>query len=291
MKFLIFLISRIPLEALRSVAALIGRLMYRLAPGYRERIKENLRRAGIYSEALARQVAEQQAIQGVEAPWVWGRGRHKVLELTRGEDKTIDLIDQAIRSGRSIIFLTPHIGCYEVAPMWVAERWLKGADREFAVLYRIPRKSYLRNIVGQGRISENIVPASADLKGVRQIIRIMKHGGITGILPDQVPSNGEGLWVNFFGEPAYTMTFPMRLAKQFNAQVILARALREKGGWCIYCEPLDYQVTGDLLKDTVVMNQKLAETILKSPEQYLWSYNRYKCPQGVIKPTQNEKSS
>ena len=87
------------------------------------------------------------------------------------------------------------------------------------------------------------------------------------------------------------MTFPMRLAKQFNAQVILARALREKGGWCIYCEPLDYQVTGDLLKDTAVMNQKLAETILKSPEQYLWSYNRYKCPQGVIKPTQNEKSS
>ena len=291
MKFLIFLISCIPLETLRCIAAWIGKMMYRFAPKYRERIKENLHRAGIYSEALAREVAEQQAIQGVEAPWVWGRGRQKILQMTRGDNKSIALIDQAIKSARPIIFLTPHIGCYEVAPMWVAEHWLKGSKRQFAVLYRIPRKAYLRSIVGQGRISENIVPASADLKGVRQIIRIMKDGGITGILPDQVPSNGEGVWVDFFGEPAYTMTFPMRLAKQFNAQVIVARALREKGGWCIYCEPFDYQVTGDLQKDTAVMNQKLAETILKSPHQYLWSYNRYKCPSGVTKPTRDEKHS
>ena len=71
MKFLIFLISRIPLEALRSVAALIGRLMYRLAPGYRERIKENLRRAGIYSEALARQVAGYPRSRGALGMGAW----------------------------------------------------------------------------------------------------------------------------------------------------------------------------------------------------------------------------
>ena len=290
MEFLIYLISRLPLNLLRSLGRFVGTLIYRFDSAYRQEINKNLTRAGIYSPALAYEVAREQGAQAVEAPWVWGRTRQQVLEHCCIDERSLPILEEALGSARPIVFLTPHIGCYEVGPMMVAERWLKGTNRQFAILYRVPRKSYLRKIVGEGRVSENIVPASADLKGVRQIIRIMKHGGITGILPDQVPSNGEGLWVNFFGEPAYTMTFPMRLAKQFNAQVILARALREKGGWCIYCEPLDYQVTGDLLKDTAVMNQKLAETILKSPEQYLWSYNRYKCPQGVIKPTQNEKS-
>lgn len=281
MKCLIYLISRLPLNFLRALGRWVGLMIYRFDGRYREEINRNLSRAGIYSSDMAYRVAREQGAQAVEAPWVWGRTRQEVLSKCRIDDASIPLLEDALTSGRAIVFLTPHIGCYEVGPMMVAERWLKGSDRQFAILYRVPKKNYLRTIVGQGRASENIVPASADLKGVRQILRIMKNGGIAGVLPDQVPSHGEGVWVPLFGEKAYTMTFPLKLAKQFKAQVIMARMQREETGWCLYVKNWDYQLTGDEKSDAEAMNHLIEETILTCPDQYLWSYKRYKCPRGV----------
>ena len=151
MEFLIYLISRLPLNFLRSVGRLVGTLIYRFDSAYREEIRRNLSRAGIYSPEMARVVAREQGAQAVEAPWVWGRSRQEVLAKCTIDDESIPLLEEALGSGRPIVFLTPHIGCYEVGPMMIAERWLKGTDRQFAILYRVPRKSYLRNIVGQGR--------------------------------------------------------------------------------------------------------------------------------------------
>lgn len=281
MKCLIYLISRLPLNFLRLVGRWVGALIYRFDQRYQAEINRNLTRAGLYSETMARAVAREQGAQAVEAPWVWGRSRKEVLSKCRIDDASVAVLNEALTSGRAIVFLTPHLGCYEVGPMMVAERWLKGSDRQFAILYRVPRKSYLRDIVGKGRVSENIVPASADLKGVRQILKIMKAGGIAGILPDQVPSHGEGVWAPLFGEKAYTMTFPLKLAKQFKAQVIMARMQREAEGWCMYVKGWDYVLSGDEKKDAEAMNQFIEETILCCPQQYLWSYKRYKCPRGV----------
>ncbi len=281
MKCLIYLISRLPLNFLRLVGRWVGALIYRFDQRYQAEINRNLTRAGLYSETMARAVAREQGAQAIEAPWVWGRSRKEVLSKCRIDDASVAVLNEALTSGRAIVFLTPHLGCYEVGPMMVAERWLKGSDRQFAILYRVPRKSYLRDIVGKGRVSENIVPASADLKGVRQILKIMKAGGIAGILPDQVPSHGEGVWAPLFGEKAYTMTFPLKLAKQFKAQVIMARMQREAEGWCMYVKGWDYVLSGDEKKDAEAMNQFIEETILCCPQQYLWSYKRYKCPRGV----------
>ena len=281
MKCLIYLISLLPLNFLRLVGRWVGALIYRFDQRYQAEINRNLTRAGLYSETMARAVAREQGAQAVEAPWVWGRSRKEVLSKCRIDDASVAVLNEALTSGRAIVYLTQHLGCYEVGPMMVAERWLKGSDRQFAILYRVPRKSYLRDIVGKGRVSENIVPASADLKGVRQILKIMKAGGIAGILPDQVPSHGEGVWAPLFGEKAYTMTFPLKLARQFKAQVIMARMQREAEGWCMYVKGWDYVLSGDEKTDAEAMNQFIEETILCCPQQYLWSYKRYKCPRGV----------
>lgn len=283
MKFLVFLISRLPLNFLRSIGRIVGVLIYRFDSAYREEIHRNLTRAGIYSREMAFAVAREQGAQAVEAPWVWGRTRPEVLSKCRIDESSVSAINEAFNSGQAVVFLTPHIGCYEVGPLMVAERWLKGTQRQIAILYRIPRKSYLREIVGQGRASDNIVPASADLKGVRQILRIMKRGGVAGILPDQVPSHGEGVWAPLFGEKAYTMTFPIKLAKQFDAQVLMVRMQREFNGWVMHAKKWDYQLTGDEKQDVCAMNRLIEETILECPQQYLWSYKRYKCPRGVTR--------
>lgn len=281
MKFLIYLISRLPLNFLRAVGRFVGVLIYRFDGAYRREIHHNLSRAGIFTPEMAYAVAKEQGAQAVEAPWVLGRDRQEVLKKCRIADNSLPVLNEAFAGGKAIIFLTPHTGCYEVGPMMVAEHWLKGTERQIAILYRVPRKKYLREIVGQGRASDNIVPASADLKGVRQILRIMKKGGIAGILPDQVPSHGEGVWVPFFGEKAYTMTFPLKLAKQFDALILMARMQREIDGWSMHIKKWDYQLTGDEKSDAAAMNKLVEETILDCPQQYLWSYKRYKCPRGV----------
>lgn len=283
METILFLASRLPLSLLRAFGRAMGLLIYFFSPSYRDRIHENLQIAGIDSEQLARRVAQEQGAQGVEAPWVWGRGREQSLQKTFVAADQEALLRKAIENN-AVVFLTPHIGCYEVSPLWLAENVLKGSDKNIAILYRVPRKAYLRKLVGAGRESPNVLPASADLKGVRQILRTMKSGGMVGILPDQVPTQGEGVWAPLFGKPAYTMTFPLRLIRQFKATVIMARSERVPRGWEVSFKIWDAELTGDDEKDAAMMNRLIEETILECPEQYLWSYNRYKCPSGVQKP-------
>ena len=112
----------------------------------------------------------------------------------------------------------------------------------------------------------------------------------SGVLPDQVPSKGEGVWVNFFGRPAYTMTLPLRLAHQFDAVKIVAWGRRiSSRGWEIDARLWDEPLTGNMKDDAVTMNQHLERVICLLPEQYLWAYNRYKCPAGVNPPEEQAK--
>ncbi len=287
MERLIKLISKLPLGFVRGVGRFISVLIYRCSESYRHQIRENLMRAGVYTPELALSVAKEQGAQGVEAPWVWGRDREDILELTHCDEESKRIVQETFAMGKPIVFLTPHIGCYEVAPIYIAHHWLGALNKNMAILYRVPKKSYLRSIVGQGRAIPNILPSSADLKGVRQILKTMKAGGLAGILPDQVPSEGEGIWVPLFGQYAYTMTFPVRLARQFDANVLMCRVQREENGWSVHMRRWDYTFTGDDSLDCAAMNRLVEETILECPEQYLWSYNRYKCPKGATPPPKN----
>jgi len=174
--------------------------------------------------------------------------------------------------------------------VWLAERFLAGTDRYMAILYRIPKKSILQNVVLHGRETPGIRPAPATLKGVRMLVSSFRGGQVVGVLPDQVPSKGEGVWVNFFGRPAYTMTLPLRLAHQFDAVKIVAWGRRiSSRGWEIDARLWDEPLTGNMKDDAVTMNQHLERVIRLLPEQYLWAYNRYKCPAGVNPPEEQAK--
>ena len=111
MECLIYLISRLPLNFLRSIGRWIGALIYRFDRRYRAEINRNLTRAGIYSPQMAQAVAREQGAQAVEAPWVWGRSRQEVLSKCRIDDASVPVLTEAIERGRAIVCLTPHLGC------------------------------------------------------------------------------------------------------------------------------------------------------------------------------------
>jgi KDO2-lipid IV(A) lauroyltransferase len=154
------------------------------------------------------------------------------------------------------------------------------------VLYRIPRKAVLRDIVATGRAAEGLKLAPADLKGVRMLMKAMKAREVVGILPDQVPSQGEGAWAPFFGRWAYTMTLPARLAHQFDAIVLFVygERLPNGRGYRIHLRRLEEPFTGDPAQDAARMNRGLESLIRECPAQYLWGYNRYKIPAGAERP-------
>jgi KDO2-lipid IV(A) lauroyltransferase len=125
--------------------------------------------------------------------------------------------------------------------------------------------------------------ATADISGVRALFRALKRGEAIGLLPDQVPSQGEGEWVDFFGRPAYTMTLSGRLAQTSGATVLLsfAERLPHGQGYILRFEPLTLDFSKPV---SLQINTALERVIAISPAQYLWSYNRYKVPSGVIPP-------
>ena len=118
------------------------------------------------------------------------------------------------------------------------------------------------------------------------MIKAMRQRQVVGILPDQVPLHGEGVWAPFFGREAYTMTLPARLALQFDAIVLFfySERLARGAGYRIHLQPLQRKFTGDARTDAAIINTELEALIRTCPHQYLWAYNRYKVPQGVEPP-------
>ena len=118
------------------------------------------------------------------------------------------------------------------------------------------------------------------LAGVRQMIKALRKGMAVGLLPDQVPPEGQGVWSPFFGRDAYTMTLAARLALQTGAAVIVARCERLSWGrgYALYLEELPVPLSENLEAAVQQINEAMEHTIRQCPQQYLWGYARYKQP-------------
>jgi KDO2-lipid IV(A) lauroyltransferase len=269
-----------------AVGGFLGNLVFWLSPTYRRRLRQNLVQAGYSDPKLVREAAAEAGKQGLETPWIWMRPRSDIV--TRTEVANMPIVDAALADGRPVMFLPPHLGCFEVTAQFYAAFRPEAKTRPMTVLYRIPRKAVLRDIVATGRAAEGLKLAPADLKGVRMLMKAMKAREVVGILPDQVPSQGEGAWAPFFGRWAYTMTLPARLARQFDAIVLFVygERLPEGRGYRIHLRRLEEPFTGDPAQDAALMNRGLESLIRECPAQYLWGYNRYKIPAGAEAPPQ-----
>ncbi|MEO8936161.1 MAG: lysophospholipid acyltransferase family protein [Burkholderiaceae bacterium] len=275
-------LSYIPLGLLQRIGSVLGRLVARLSPVYRRHLIENLAQAGYPAAADAALVgrAAAQAGRGVlELAHVWMRPQAEVLERVRATGW--EHVEAARAAGNGIVFLTPHLGCFEVTAQFYANNRAAGAP--LTVLYRRPRKAWLAPLIEGRRARENLMLAPADLSGVRRLVRALKRGEAIGMLPDQVPSTGEGVWARFFGKPAYTMVLPARLQRQTGAALLLARGerLADGAGWIVH-----FSVVGETMPDDPVaaatrINAALEDLIRANPEQYLWGYNRYKTPRSA----------
>jgi KDO2-lipid IV(A) lauroyltransferase len=270
------LFSLLPLRLLHLLGAALGWLVYLLSPSYRRRLKENITMAGFGSHLHAAVAESGKAI--VELPFVWCADPARVA--AHATDENWDYVQSVLDSGRGVVFLTPHLGCFEITAQQIAQR------TPLTVMYRPPRKAALKPLVEGARARHNLHLAPANLSGVRILAKTLKKGQPIGILPDQVPQEGEGVWANWFGRSAYTMTLPAKLAQMGDAAIIQVYAeRREKGkGFIVRFVPFEKTLSGSAAEQAQTINDAMQELIARCPAQYFWSYNRYKQPDGVTGP-------
>ena len=215
-----------------------------------------------------------------ELATAWTAPVEKLYALVRECDGWAH-VEAAKSASRPIIFVTPHLGCYDIAG-----RYLESLI-PITALYRSPKLAWLEPIMQAGRVRGGATTARADASGVRTLLKTLKHGGNIVILPDQVPapegSKADGVWANFFNRPAYTMTLLPRLAESTNATVLFffAERLRKGHGYKVHILPMSEPFSPDKSIAAQQTNAMVEKLVRMCPEQYLWGYNRYKQPAGA----------
>lgn len=275
-------LARRRLATLHAWGAMLGWLAYLLSPAYRRRFHANADQAGIAAPDRHLAVAASGRMVA-ELPWLWLRPPTRpISDLVhwRGDE----LLAAAIERANGVVLLTPHLGCFEVAAQAIAERF--GARAPITVMYRPARQPWLRDLQRTARDRPGLAAAPANLAGVRQMVRALRRGESVGLLPDQVPPEGLGVWAPFFGRPAYTMTLAARLVEQTGAALLLiwAERLARGKGYALHVSappPLPAGAAdpaAHALDCASAINAQMEQLIRDCPGQYLWGYNRYKTP-------------
>lgn len=267
-RFLAFL----PLPWVQRLGFMLGWLVWALSPTYRRHFKAQSSQAG-YPFAQVRAAVGAAGCQTLESFRVWFGAPMPVVW------NGLQHVEAAYAKGQGVLFLTPHLGCYEItAPTCAAH--LGPRFGPITVLYRPARQAWLRELLRHARERAHMRAVPTNMDGVRQLLKALRRGQAIGLLPDQVPPEGMGTWSRMWGREAYTMTLAARLALQTQAQVLLAwgERLPQAKGYCIHVEPLGQALDPDMGKAVLQLNQAMERLIRQSPGQYLWGYGRFKQP-------------
>ena len=284
MIWLFSMLGKLPLRANHAVGAALGWATWYLSPRQRQLMRANLNLYGAYRPAddlaaISRRAVAEQGRGFTELAIAWTAPVERLYAMVR-ECAGWRHIEAAKAAQRAIIFVTPHLGCYDIAGRYLESRI------PVTALYRPPKQRWLQQLMEAGRRRGGGSTAAAGSAGVRILLKTLKSGGNIIILPDQVPGQGDGVWANFFGKPAYTMTLLPRLARSTDAVVLFffAERLPQGQGYRVHIEPMPELFSADREIAARQVNAMVEALISQAPAQYLWAYNRYKHPAGAPLP-------
>jgi len=280
------IIGALPLWAVHGVAAVLAGAASVLPTRERHVSEVNLRIAFPDLDAadrrrLVRKSMIETAKTFAEGSAVWGWSRERILAHIGGVSGE-ERVREAIESGQGVILAAPHLGNWELVGIYCSMSYpLTG-------LYQRPRLLELETLfkASRERFGAKLVPAG--LGAVRTLTRALRRGEMLGILPDQDAGSGLGVFVPYFGEPANTMTLLPRLAARTGALVVIAyaeRLPRSRGFHMHFVPASDDIYEDDIERAAASMNVDIERRVRDLPEQYLWSYKRFRIrPPGMRSP-------
>jgi len=268
---LTFFLSKLSLRTVHILGKYFGMLYFSLSKKSYRVLKENIENSGIFEKVnIPQAIKENTQELGksiLETLYIWASTKEKTISLVK-EIHGKEFIDKAEKMGKGIIFLTPHLGCFEIASIFY------GDTKPITIMYRKARKKWMNNLMINGRKKGLVNLASTDSRGLRKILMALKKSEAVGILPDQVADKGQGEMVDFFGRPAYTMVLTNKLIKRTEASIIMVYGERliNGRGFDIHCK----LIKRENISTSLDLNKELEYFIKKNPTQYYWSYDRFK---------------
>ena len=191
-----------------------------------------------------------------------------------------DLLNKAVASGRGVIFFSPHMGCWEFINFYLCSRYpLKILAKPFGG----PELNALIES-GRSRLLGTLAPTNE--RGVRALLTSLKRGGMTYLTPDHVPQSSAGIYAPFFGIRTTTGVLASRLLQKTGATALAVTcALQPDNTFHIRFLEVDPEMfDGDIEVAVAALNRTLEVCIQSAPEQYQWSYRRFKKIEGRSNP-------
>ena len=273
---LLHALAWLPLPVVHGLAASIGWLLWLLPNDHRRIAAINIALCfPAWSPAARRRLLRYNLIETSKCMlelgplWLWNAERIKrLIRSVEGEEA----MHAAVAEGRGAIAITPHLGAWEMAGLYVSSHY------PITTLYRPSRLKIDQTIrFGREKLGAQTVPT--DRRGVRSLFETLREGRVLGILPDQDPGPENGLFAPFFGHSANTMVLLSRLAIRNRSPVFLvyAERLPRGRGYHLHIERLPAAVSEAPLEASVAaLNAAVERAIRRRPEQYLWAYKRFK---------------
>ena len=265
----------LPLAVGRAVGRTIGRLIYVLGIGPVRVARINLRlcypeMSESQREALCKGRMLEFGQAFVETPRVWSKSSTWLQNKIVGVEG-MALFEAAVADPRGTLLVVPHQGNWEVVGLWVSKQ------TAMTSLYEPPKMPALDRWIKSSREQSGATLVPTDVRGVAALIKALKRGETSGILPDQVPTESGGIMAPFMGIPARTMTLVTNLVQRAHCQVLLCAAIREPGGWRLHFLPASEAVFSDQQEVAVAaLNTDVERLVALAPEQYQWEYKRFK---------------
>ena len=188
------------------------------------------------------------------------------------EVKGQKILDRIKISKDPVIFISGHFNNFELMAMHIEK---SGID--LAAIYRPLNNNFLNPLMENIRkkyiCSKQI---KKGISGTKKILKFFNSGTSIALMIDQRVS--QGIKANFFGELAYTTTIPAQFVKKFNAKIVpiyIERSNEDKFYLEIY-DPLVFSKTCSIQEITNKLNHLLEKMILKNPDQWIWTHNRWK---------------
>ena len=209
---------------------------------------------------------------------IWIQSNERSEPLLLGAENE-HLIEACLRSRKGLLLLVPHLGNWEMVGLWCARYG------QFTALYQPPKQAALDPLIWRARqrLGNKLYPT--DHSGVRAVLKELKKGGRSAVLPDQEPDPEGGVFAPFYGVPALTMTLVHGLASRTDCEVLMAFGKRVEGGFMIVFKEADSRIKDpDVVKAAAALNRSVESCIADCPEQYQWEYKRFKKqPDGVTR--------
>ncbi len=275
----LLVVSYLPLDMMRNFGKLCGYIFYYVSPGFKRKFIENYTQANpdvIGNKRKIRHAYQQMGSLIAELPYIWLN--NNALYKVSGD---IEVINELLYQQKGLILVGLHGGAFELIPKYIMHKIISDNPLEtsFTSMYKKPSINVIDSLLLKIRQEQNINIVPANDGGIRKLIKCLKLGQITAILPDQVPQWNTGVWVHFFDKLAYTGILLHKLHKFYDTPLILCHMLQTQNGWRFISKQIYIGSTEQ--ESAQILNNHLEELIKLDYEQYLWGYNRYKTPKGA----------